>query len=196
VNGEKEKNMFRFSRLIIPVILVILGISILLLAGCEGGKVTITIPPVTLTAPPVTLSTTITPTTTPGETTTTITPSGLVPALVTFISTEFGYKVRTMHTIIVQVTSENGTPMPGVSVEWLINRAPESVGDIVNLEGVSPLKIDNSWGIVTTDSNGQARVAITSQLEGDTYIMVYVPGINKYDNRRIYTTKHWVPNTN
>jgi hypothetical protein len=189
---EKEENMFRLSKWIILVLLVVLGTSVLFLAGCKGGKVTVTIPPITLTAPPVTHSTTITTT---GETTTPITPSGLVPVSVTLSSLDSNNKTQTMHTLVATILSENGTPVPGVTVQWTLNRAPDSVGDIVSLGGVDP-QMDNTWGSVKTDSKGQARLAITSVHEGDTYIMVYVAGISSYDNRRIYTVQHWILNTN
>jgi len=76
-------------------------------------------------------------------------------------------------------------------MEWMLNRVPDSVGDIVYLAGVDSLKIDNTWGIVKTDSKGQAKLIITSGYEGDTYIMVYVAAISNYDNRRVYTIHHW-----
>jgi len=184
--------MSRLSRLVILVILAVLGTNALLLAGCEGEKVTVTIPPITLTAPPVTHTVTTTPTTTVVVTTTPVILPGLAPASVTISPIDTNYKIFTLHTITALVTSANGTPVSGVSVEWMINRVPDSVGDIVYLEGADPQKINNTWGTVKTDNNGLARLNITSVYEGDTYIMVYVPGISKYDDRRVYIIKHWV----
>jgi hypothetical protein len=187
--------MFRLSKWIILVLLVVLGTSIILMPGCEGGKVTITIPPVTLTAPPVTVTATLAPTTTPGETTTTpITPSGLVPASVTLSSTDANTKIRTLHTLVARVVSKDGTPVPGVTVQWMLDRASDSVGYIVSLGNVEPQKIENTWGIVKTDSNGQAWIIITAVREGDTYIMVYVPDIS-FDNRSVFAIQHWIANT-
>jgi hypothetical protein len=100
--------------------------------------------------------------------------------------------MRTLYTLIAEVRSENGTLVPGVTVEWILNRRPDAVGDIVYLGGVDPLKMDNTWGTVKTDKNGQAQLTITSAREGDTYIMVYVSGISNKDNSTAYTVKSWV----
>ena len=178
--------MFRLSRWIIPLLLAVLGTSMLLMQGCKGAQVTVTIPPVTFTAPPITLTATLTATTTPGQ----------GPASVTLTAFNDSSKINTMNTLAATVTSENGTLMPGVSVEWILNRVPDAVGDIVSLGGASPQKMNNTWGIVKTDSNGQARLTITSVHEGDTYIMVYVPSISNLDNQKIYVINHWVTNTN
>ena len=67
--------------------------------------------------------------------------------------------------------------MSGTSVEWILNRAPGAVGDIVSLDGSGPQKIDNTYGIVKTNNKGEARLTITSAREGDTDITAYVPGI-------------------
>jgi hypothetical protein len=187
--------MFKYSKLAFSVVLIILGISLIFMAGCERGKVTVTIPPITITAPAVTLTATFTPTTTPGETTTPVTTPALIPVSVTLSALDSNNKTQTLHTLIATVLSENGTPVPGVIVQWTLNRTPNSVGDIVSLGGVDP-QMGNTWGTVKSDSKGQARLAITSVSEGDTYIMVYVPGINVYDNRRIYTIQRWETNTN
>jgi hypothetical protein len=184
--------MLKVSRWIILVLMVILGTSILLMAGCEGGKVTITIPPVTLTAPPVTLTATITPTT---SVTTTITPvPGEVAAHITLSSLDDNNKIRTFHTLVATVTSENGTPLPGISVEWMLDRAPSCVGDIVTVAGLEPQKKDNAWAVAKTDNSGQVQLTITSTHEGDTYLMVYVPIISKANFQKEYTIIHWFVN--
>jgi uncharacterized repeat protein (TIGR01451 family) len=80
----------------------------------------------------------------------------------------------------------------GASVEWILNRAPGAVGDIVSLTGTEPEKIDNTYGIVKTDSKGEASLTITSDREGDTDITAYVPGISDPAVHKQFVVKHWL----
>jgi uncharacterized repeat protein (TIGR01451 family) len=162
------------------VVLVALVSGIVLLAGCQGETVTVTSPPVTVTQPPVTVFLTPTPTPEPAAASVTISP------------TEAYNPIRTQHTLVAVVKDANGALVSGASVEWLLNRAPGAVGDIVSLGGSDPQKIDNTYAIVRTDSNGEARLTITSAREGDTDITAYVPGISDPAVHKQFVVKHWL----
>ena len=183
--------MFKLSKWIILVALVALVTSIVLLAGCQGEKATVTItaptvtvtaPAVTVTAPPVTINAALTPNLTPEP----------VAASVTVSPSEDYNPIRTQHTLVAQVKNKDGAPVSGASVEWIINHSPGAVGDIVSLGGSNPQKIDDSYGIVRTNAAGEARLTITSAREGDTDITAYVPGISDPAVHKQFVVKHWL----
>ncbi len=116
-----------------------------------------------------------------------------VPASsITITSDEAYFPIMTQHTLVAQVKANDGSPVSGTPVEWILNRAHGAVGDIVSLEGSGPQKINNTYGIVKTDSNGEARLTITSVSEGDTYITAYVPGISDPAAHKQFVVKHWL----
>ncbi len=175
--------MFKVSKWIMLAALVTLLTGALLLAGCAGETVTVTAPAVTVTSPPVTVTVTPTPTT--------VTPSA-TPASVTVSPGEAYNPIMTQHTLVAVVKDANGALVSGASVEWLLNRAPGAVGDIVSLGGSEPQKIDNTYAIVKTDGNGEATLTITSAREGDTDITAYVPGISNPAVHKQFVVKHWL----
>ncbi len=118
--------------------------------------------------------------------------SAAEPVSVTVTPTKAYNPILTQHTLVAVVKDKDGTPVAGASVEWILNRAPDAVGDIVSLEGDSPKKIDNTYGVVKTDSNGEASVTITSTREGDTDVTAYVPGITDPANHKWFAVKHWL----
>lgn len=118
--------------------------------------------------------------------------SAAEPVSVTVSPIEAYNPILTQHTLVATVKDKNGTPVSGASVEWILNRAPDAVGDIVSLEGNDPEKIDNTYGVVKTDNNGEARLTITSPREGDTDITAYVPAIADPANHKWFTVKHWL----
>ncbi|MBN1369136.1 MAG: DUF11 domain-containing protein [Dehalococcoidaceae bacterium] len=118
--------------------------------------------------------------------------SAAEPVSVAVTPTEAYNPILTQHTLVAVVKDKNGTPVSGALVEWILNRAPGAVGDIVSLEGGSPQKIDNTYGVAKTDSNGEASLTITSTREGDTDITVYVPAITDPANHKWFAVKHWL----
>ena len=111
---------------------------------------------------------------------------------VTITQDEAYFPIKTQHTMVARVKAKDGSLVAGTSVEWILNRVPGAVGDIVSLEGNSPQKINNTFGIVKTDSNGEARLTITSVGEGDTYITAYVPGIGDPAAHKQFVVKSWL----
>jgi uncharacterized repeat protein (TIGR01451 family) len=163
--------MFKLSNKIMLAVLVALVIGVVLVTGCSGKTATATAPPVTVTA---------TPTTEPAAASVAINP------------TEAYNPIRMQHTLVAQVKDANGALVSGATVEWLLNRSPGAVGDIVSMSGNNPQKIDNTYGTVKTDSNGEARLTITSVREGDTDITAYVPGISDPAVHKQFVVKHWL----
>ena len=73
-----------------------------------------------------------------------------------------------------------------------LNRFSEAVGDIVSLGGENPRKVDNYFGRVITDDNGQATLTITATRTGDTDVTAFVPQIVDNDTHKVFAVKHWV----
>ena len=163
--------MLKLSKWIILAVLVALVAGTVLLAGCGKAAPAASVTP----SPAVTTS-----------------PASGVPASVTISPAEACNPIQTQHTLVAQVKDKNGAIVSGTSVEWILNRAPGAVGDIVSLDGSGPQKIDNTYGIVKTDSKGEARLTITSVSEGDTDITAYVPGIKDPAVHKQFAVKHWV----
>lgn len=172
-NDGKRKGVLTMSRWMMVLISVAM-VAGMILAGC-AGKATTT---VTTTATSVT--------------TTTTTVSMATPASVNISPSEDYNPIRTQHTFVAQVKAKDGSLVAGTSVEWLLNRAPSAVGDSVSLAGSGPQKVNNTYGVVKTDSNGEARVTITSTREGDTDVTAYVPGISDPAVHKAFGVKHWV----
>ncbi len=114
------------------------------------------------------------------------------PASVTLTPAEAYNPIRTQHTLVAQVKDASGAPVSGARVEWVLNRAPGLVGDIVCLCGNEPLKVDNTFGISKSDDKGEARLTITATREGDTDITAYVPSIQDPAAHKVFAVKHWL----
>jgi hypothetical protein len=186
--------MYRLPKWIILFVTLFVSAALLFFSGCNGARVTVTIPPATITAPPVTITATIS-TAIPGETTETqVGPLGLKPAEIVLSVLDNNNRVRTLHTMVATVVSDNGTPLPGIALEWIILQVTDSVGEIVAIQGGTPQKNDNYWAVARTDSKGQVKLVVTSVNQGSTYIMAYVPGITNQEKQKVYTVKNWVAN--
>ncbi len=166
--------MFKLSKINILAVLLALIVGIVLLASCTGK-----------TATAVTVAAT---------TTTQTTAASTEPAAgsISVTPTEAYNPIRTQHTLTAQVKDANGALVSGATVEWILNRAPGAVGDIVSLGGSDPHKIDNTYATVKTDSNGEAKLTITSTRAGDTDITAYVPGISNPAVHKQFVVKHWL----
>jgi len=117
---------------------------------------------------------------------------GAAPASVTVSPAEAYNPILTQHTLVAQVKATDGSLVSGTSVEWILNRAPGAVGDIVSLNGSRPQKVDNTYGIVKTTNKGEARLTITSAREGDTDVTAYVAGIKDPAFHKQFAVKHWL----
>ena len=118
--------------------------------------------------------------------------SALHPVEISIDPVEDWNPIKTQHTFTITVKEEDGTPADGIEVEVILNRFGEAVGDIVSLGGENPRKVDNTFGRVITDANGQGTLTITSTREGDTDVTVYAPEIEDASAHKVFAVKHWV----
>ena len=118
--------------------------------------------------------------------------SNVTPASVTISPAEDYNPIRSQHTFTIEVEQADGSAAPGTAVELILNRFGDAVGDIVSIGGVDPDKVDNTFGRVTTDDNGEATLTITATREGDTDVTAYVPGIEDANAHKVFAVKHWV----
>src|SRR5579871_3247255 len=120
--------------------------------------------------------------------------------------------VRTQLVLIATVYDDCGKPRRDRRIEWMV----EGVGNIIEVDesGIFPgrgYKLDNKYAVSYTNycehrltrgnanaaddlviRPGQSWCAISSAVEGDTYVTVYAPGIANWEKGRVFTTYHWV----
>lgn len=167
--------MFKLSKWIISAALLTLLAGAVILTGCQ--KAAVPAAAVASTQAPVTVA--------PKA-------AAAAPGSVTISPNEAYNSIRTQHTLTAQVKAADGSLVSGTSVEWILNRAPSAVGDIVSMSGTSAQKIDNTYGIVNTSASGEAQLTITSLREGDTDLTAYVPGISDPAIHKAFAVKHWL----
>ncbi len=114
------------------------------------------------------------------------------PTAVSIDPVEDWNPIFSQHTFTVTVNGADGAPANGVEVEVFLNRFQEAVGDIVSLGGENPRKVDNYFGRVITDDNGQATLTITATRPGDTDVTAFVPQIVDNDTHKVFAVKHWI----
>ena len=114
------------------------------------------------------------------------------PASIELSPAEDWNPIKTQHTFTITVKRADGSPAAGAAVELILNRFGAAVGDIVDIGGNNPKKVDNTYGTVTTNSSGQATLTITATREGDTDVTAYAPGIADADAHKVFAVKHWV----
>ena len=118
--------------------------------------------------------------------------TAVTPTAVSIAPLEDWNPIRSQHTFTITVQDENGNPADGAEVEIILNRFGAAVGDIVSLDGNNPRKVDNAFGRVMTDANGEATLTITATRPGDTDVTAYVPQIADADSHKVFAVKHWV----
>jgi len=112
------------------------------------------------------------------------------PAAVTLTPAEATNPIKTQHTLTATVIDATGDPVAGTEVEWILNRFPAAVGDIVQVSNGD--KVDNFYAMSTTNSAGQATVTITATRPGDTDVTAFVPAITDATKHKAFAVKHWV----
>jgi uncharacterized repeat protein (TIGR01451 family) len=80
----------------------------------------------------------------------------------------------------------------GARVEFILNRFPEAVGDIVEVSGNGPSKVDNTFASVFTNAGGQASATLTATRTGDTDVTAFVPAIQDSNAHKDFGVMHWV----
>ena len=113
--------------------------------------------------------------------------------------------VRTQHVMVATVRDQNGNPMPGMAIEWMLT----GDGAIVDVDGGG--KTDNGYASSRTASSGyvldrgnadpsddvqigpgQTWAVITSAAEGTSNVIAYAPDISNWDHHKAFATKNWM----
>ncbi len=113
--------------------------------------------------------------------------------------------VRTQHVLVATVRDQNGNPMAGEKVEWMLT----GDGAIVDVDGGE--KVDNGYAMSRTASSGyvldrgnadssddvqigpgQTWAVITSASEGTSNVIAYAPNISNWDKHKAFATKNWM----
>ena len=123
--------------------------------------------------------------------------------------------VRSQVVLVASVTDLWNVPIEKRRVEWMLGRG--GVGELVEVDesGESRrfrgYKVDNYYGISFTNTLdrwltrgtpdpgddlcitvGQTWAALTSPLEGDTYVTVYAPSVYDWNNHKTFAVVHWI----
>ena len=77
-------------------------------------------------------------------------------------------------------------------IEFILNRFPAAVGDIVEVGGKSPTKVTNAFATVHTSANGEATVTLVATRPGDTDVTAFAPGIKDASVHKAFGVVHWV----
>ena len=77
-------------------------------------------------------------------------------------------------------------------IEFILNRFPAAVGDIVMVEGNGPTKMTNTFAIVQTNDNGEATTTLVATRPGDTDVTAFAPGIQEDSAHKVFGVIHWV----
>ncbi len=77
-------------------------------------------------------------------------------------------------------------------IEFILNRFPAAVGDIVMVEGNGPTKMTNTFAIVQTNDNGETTTTLVATRPGDTDITAFAPGIQEDSTHKVFGVVHWV----
>ena len=77
-------------------------------------------------------------------------------------------------------------------IEFILNRFPDAVGDIVEVGGNGPTKMTNTFAIVSTNGDGEASATLVSTRPGDTDVTAFAPGIQEDSKHKVFGVVHWV----
>jgi uncharacterized repeat protein (TIGR01451 family) len=119
-------------------------------------------------------------------------PQASVPTEVTLSSEESWSCILDQHDITANLAAGEAASADG-RIEFLLNRFPDAVGDIVEVTGsTSPTKLTNSFAVVNTNSDGEATATLVSTRPGDTDVTAFAPGIEDKSVHKVFGVVHWV----
>ena len=116
--------------------------------------------------------------------------------------------VMTEHIIVVKAIDQNGNPVEGARVEWVLSDFPSSTGDIVEADDNG--KINNRYAVTYTNrypvrlkrsprdgrdlliGPGETWIGITSAYPGETRIAAICPAIPMDRERLVFVTCKWI----
>ena len=119
-------------------------------------------------------------------------PQASPPTEVTLSSGESWSCILDQHEITASLAADE-TASADERIEFLLNRFPNAVGDIVEVTGsTSPTKMTNSFAVVNTNLDGQATATLVSTRPGDTDVTAFAPGILEKSAHKVFGVVHWV----
>lgn len=119
-------------------------------------------------------------------------PQASPPTEVTLSSGESWSCILDQHEITANLAAD-GTAAADGRIEFLLNRFPHAVGDIVEVAGsTSPTKMTNSFAVVNTNSDGEATATLVATRPGDTDVTAFAPGIEDKSAHKVFGVVHWV----
>ena len=119
-------------------------------------------------------------------------PQAITPTGVTLSSGESWDCIRNQHEITANLAA-GVAASANERIEFLLNRFPDAVGDIVEVTGnTSPTKMTNSFAVVNTNLDGQATATLVSTRPGDTDVTAFAPGILDNSVHKVFGVVHWV----
>ena len=119
-------------------------------------------------------------------------PQASPPTEVTLSSGESWNCILDQHKITANLAAGE-TASANERIEFLLNRFPNAVGDIVEVTGsTSPTKMTNSFAVVNTNLDGQATATLVSTRPGDTDVTAFAPGILEKSAHKVFGVVHWV----
>ncbi len=77
-------------------------------------------------------------------------------------------------------------------VEFMLNRFPGAVGDIVEVNGGTPSKMSNAYAVAHTGGGGQATATLTATRPGSADITAFVPAVVDPNAHKKFGVVHWV----
>ena len=119
-------------------------------------------------------------------------PQASAPTEVTLSSEESWSCILDQHEITASLAAGETASADG-RIEFLLNRFPHAVGDIVEVTGsTSPTKMTNSFAVVNTNSDGEATATLVATRPGDTDVTAFAPGIEDKSVHKVFGVVHWV----
>ena len=119
-------------------------------------------------------------------------PQASPPTEVTLSSAESWSCILDQHEITANLAAGE-TASANERIEFLLNRFPAAVGDIVEVTGdTSPTKMTNSFAVVNTNLDGEATATLLSTRPGDTDVTAFAPGIVEKSAHKVFGVVHWV----
>ena len=119
-------------------------------------------------------------------------PQASAPTEVTLSSEESWSCILDQHEITANLAAGE-TASADERIEFLLNRFPDAVGDIVEVTGsTSPTKMTNSFAVVNTNLDGEATATLLSTRPGDTDVTAFAPGILEKSAHKVFGVVHWV----
>ena len=120
-----------------------------------------------------------------------ISPQDRTPTAVSLTPSEAWSCILDQRELTALLTDGAGTVGSG-RIEFILNRFPDAVGDIVEVGGNGQTKMTNTFAIVQTNDNGEATTTLVSTRPGDSDVTAFAPGIQDASVHKVFGVIHWV----